>query len=92
MNTLLLHLGEKPVQNAVHSKNGHIKSNQLSPREIEVLQLLAKGFTYKEIGKYLFISEHTVANHLRKIYRKIDASNRVEASRIALLEGIIDNF
>ncbi len=83
-------LGEEPKQTADILKNTNRKKHILSPRETEVLKLLAKGFTDKEIGKYLFISEHTVANHLRKIYRKIDASNRVEASRIALLEGIIE--
>jgi len=83
---ILTMLGEKPSLNTDNTK----ENNKLSPRETEVLKLLSKGYADKEIGKYLFISEHTVANHLRKIYRKIDVSNRVEASRIAMLEGIID--
>jgi DNA-binding CsgD family transcriptional regulator len=90
INHVLTILGEEPLPSIDTIKENPKENNKLSPRETEVLKLLSKGYTDKEIGKYLFISEHTVANHLRKIYRKIDASNRVEASRIAILEGIID--
>jgi DNA-binding CsgD family transcriptional regulator len=90
INHILSILGEKTSLSTDNTKETQKENSKLSPRETEVLKLLSKGYTDKEIGKYLFISEHTVANHLRKIYRKIDASNRVEASRIAMLEGIID--
>lgn len=52
----------------------------LSQRELEVVFLLAKGFKNKEIGEKLFISEYTVENHLRSIYRKMDVKNRTEVA------------
>lgn len=90
MDYIFKKLGEKPLSYLDKSQKSQKGYNTLSKREMEVLTLLSKGYTDKEIGKYLFISEHTVANHLRKIYRKIDVSNRVEASRVAIMEGIID--
>lgn len=61
----------------------------LSEREIEILDLVAKGKKNKEIAKILFISERTVANHLRNIYQKMDAKNRMDAINIAKEENII---
>ncbi len=54
------------------------RSNEhgLTGREIEVVSLLSKGHTNKQIGKELFISEYTVENHLRSIYRKMGVKNR----------------
>jgi len=52
---------------------------QLSPRESEVLELLAKGFLYKEIGEKLKISTGTVRQHIHKIYDKLHVQNRTEA-------------
>lgn len=51
----------------------------LSSRESEILALLAKGFTYKEIGVQLFISAETVHSHLRKVYEKLQVRSRSEA-------------
>ncbi len=52
------------------------KKHGLTRREIEVVSLLSEGLTNKEIGKRLFISEYTVENHLRSIYRKMGVTNR----------------
>ena len=52
---------------------------QLSQREKEVLELLAKGFLYKEIGDKLNISTGTVRQHIHKIYEKLHVQNRTEA-------------
>jgi DNA-binding CsgD family transcriptional regulator len=57
-----------------------LKKMRLSQREFEVVDLLAKGLKNKEIGKSLFISEYTVENHLRAIYRKMEVKNRTEAT------------
>jgi DNA-binding CsgD family transcriptional regulator len=62
----------------------------LSPREIEILEMVAKGLTNKEIGRVLQISHFTVRNHINHISAKLDASGRTEAATIALNQGIID--
>ena len=53
----------------------------LSEREIEVLSLVAEGMGNAEVALRLHISENTVKFHLRNIYRRLDVSNRTEASR-----------
>ncbi len=55
----------------------------LSGREKEVLQQLAKGFSYKDIAEKLFISVETVRTHIRNIYEKLHAGSRNEALRKA---------
>ena len=52
---------------------------QLSERERQVLELLSRGFLYKEVGEQLGIHIDTVRNHVRKIYDKLHARNRTEA-------------
>jgi len=60
----------------------------LSPREREVLALVAAGRTNREIGAELFISEHTVARHLGNIYRKLGVSSRTAAAAYAFSRGL----
>lgn len=70
--------GETYIQSAIAGKfiNGYQKENHvtainnLSPREIEVIRLIAKEYTSADIGKMLFISEHTVETHRKNIWRK----------------------
>ncbi len=54
-------------------------SFQLSDREIEVLHLIAKGFSYKMIASQLFISIETVKKHMSNIFKKLQVKNKVEA-------------
>jgi DNA-binding NarL/FixJ family response regulator len=61
----------------------------LSSRELEILSLLTKGLTNKEIGGALSISQFTVRNHIKHIAAKLDASDRTEAAFIAIQSGII---
>ena len=63
-------------------------TNPLSEREREVLQLVARGHTYRQIGDQLFISEKTVENHVRNILGKLQLSRRQELVRYALEHGI----
>ena len=56
----------------------------LTPREAELLTLLAKGMTNKELGKALFISEATVKTHLAHIYAKLGVDTRAAAVSVAL--------
>lgn len=60
----------------------------LSEREREVLQYVARGHTYKEIGGELFISQKTVENHVRNILGKLHLNRRQELVRYALDHGI----
>lgn len=62
----------------------------LTGREIEVLQLVAQGYTSREIGEQLFISENTVKNHVRNILDKLGLHSRNEAVLYALRENLID--
>jgi DNA-binding NarL/FixJ family response regulator len=62
---------------------------ELSPKELEVLQSLTKGLTNKEIADLLKIAESTVKNHLRNILAKLHLANRVQAAAFALEKGIV---
>ncbi len=61
----------------------------LSVREVEILELVAKGLSNREIGATLFISEHTAANHIRSILRKTRCANRTEAASYAHTQGLV---
>jgi DNA-binding NarL/FixJ family response regulator len=63
-------------------------ANPLSDREREVLQLVARGHTYKLIGAELYIAEKTVENHVRNILGKLHLSRKQELIRYALEHGI----
>lgn len=60
----------------------------LSDREREVLQYVARGHSYREIGEQLFIAEKTVENHVRNILGKLHLNRRQELVRYALEHGI----
>jgi DNA-binding CsgD family transcriptional regulator len=60
----------------------------LSEREAQVLGLIARGLSNREIGAELHISEHTAANHVRSILRKTACSNRTEAAAYAISKGV----
>jgi DNA-binding NarL/FixJ family response regulator len=61
----------------------------LSPREKDVLQMVAKGLTNKEIAHVLLISQFTARNHVNHILEKLEASDRTEAVSIAMQQGLI---
>jgi HD-GYP domain-containing protein (c-di-GMP phosphodiesterase class II) len=61
----------------------------LTAREVEVLKLLARGMSNKEIASTLFISAKTVANHIEHIYAKINASSRAGAGLFAMQNGLL---
>jgi DNA-binding NarL/FixJ family response regulator len=60
----------------------------LTPRELEVLRLVAQGMTDAAIGEALFISTRTASQHLRSIYGKLDVSSRSAATRFAIERGL----
>jgi HD-GYP domain-containing protein (c-di-GMP phosphodiesterase class II) len=61
----------------------------LTAREVEVLRLLARGLSNKHIAEQLVISPKTAGSHVEHIYRKIDASNRAQASLFAMRHGLM---
>jgi DNA-binding NarL/FixJ family response regulator len=63
-------------------------ANPLSDREREVLQFVARGYSYKDIGEKLFISPKTVENHVRNILGKLHLSRKQELIRYAVEHGI----
>lgn len=64
---------------------------QLSPREREVITLLAAGLSIAAISKQLFISESTTKSHISKLYEKLGAGNRAQALMTAMRLGIISS-
>jgi DNA-binding NarL/FixJ family response regulator len=69
----------RKVIDRFHSKSASDKMTQLTLRENEVLQLLAKGLLYKEIAAKLSITTGTVRQHIHNIYHKLHVQNRTEA-------------
>jgi len=64
---------------------------QLSPREREVLQLLADGLAVAQIARRLYISESTAKTHISKLYEKLGAGNRAQALMTAMRLGLISS-
>lgn len=69
-------------------KKADQSSEGLSEREREVLQYVARGLSYKDIGEELYISAKTVENHTRNILRKLHLSRKQELMRYALEHGV----
>jgi DNA-binding CsgD family transcriptional regulator len=61
---------------------------RLSPREVEVLGLVAEGLTNAQVAKELFLSPRTVETHLTSIYHKLGVNSRAAATRFALVHGL----
>jgi HD-GYP domain-containing protein (c-di-GMP phosphodiesterase class II) len=66
-----------------------VRPDGLTPREVEVLCLVARGASNKEIASALVISEKTARNHVERTYTKIGVSNRIGASMYALRHGLV---
>lgn len=66
-----------------------VSSESLTGREVNVLELLAKGWSNKEIGANLCISETTVKSHLRSVFAKLNVLSRTEAIAVANRRGLI---
>ena len=81
------------LQNDRPDENKTVEEDQDAPtltdRETEVLDLISRGFKFSEIAGLLAISHHTVGNHVRKVYRKLNVSSRSEAVFEAVQWGII---
>jgi DNA-binding NarL/FixJ family response regulator len=62
----------------------------LTPRELEVVKLIAEGFTSEEISEQLFISKKTVDRHRSNVLEKLGMRNRVELTRYAIRRGLVE--
>ena len=92
--------GEAPISRTTASRilhefarraRGEVPSiRNLSPREIEILRLVAQGASNQEIAQALTITTHTVKNHLRNIMDKLHLQNRVQAAVFAVREGLLN--
>lgn len=63
------------------------KNLGLTRREQQLIQLVSQGLTNKEIGAHLYLSEQTIKNHLRRMLRKIGATDRLEAVEVCRAQG-----
>jgi len=83
-------IGMRALLERVHPPGGPVvPPSGLSPREVEILRLVARGLSNRDVGRALSISEHTAANHIRSILRKTGAANRTEAAAYAHASGLI---
>jgi len=64
---------------------------ELTDRETEILKMVAKGMSYKQIAERLVISHRTVQNHVQNTLRKLQMHNRVELTRYAIEQGLDDD-
>ena len=81
----------KDLSAGVKKKPSEKAEADLSPREDEVLRLVAQGATNRGIADSLFISENTVKTHLKSIMEKLHLANRSQATAYAVKKGLIQN-
>jgi two-component system NarL family response regulator len=92
---LILRQGGAPMSPRIARKvlgefqKAAVEENPLSARESRIIRFIEEGLTYKIIAERLNISPHTVHNHIKNIYGKLQASNRIEALNRARRIGIL---
>ena len=85
-----VHVGRRYVPNHIASRLAErMMRTNLTVRELEILKMLAKGPTNKEIAQALGISDNTVRNHVNSIIEKLEVSDRTEAATTAIQRGLI---
>jgi LuxR family transcriptional regulator, maltose regulon positive regulatory protein len=67
------------MQSTYQTESSATTANHITPREIQILALMAQGYMNKEIGQHLNISVETVKQHVKNIFFKTGAQNRIEA-------------
>ena len=86
-----VHAGQKRLSSETAAEIAeHATDDALTPREIDVLRLIAAGNANKEIAAQLGLTEETVKSHVKNILAKLGANDRTHAVTIALKRGIID--
>jgi DNA-binding NarL/FixJ family response regulator len=82
-------IAQKVIEMFTRQRKASQQNYHLSNREIEILNNLVKGFTYKNIAQEMNISVETVRSHLKNIYEKLHVNSKSEAVAVALKEKII---
>lgn len=83
-----VHNGGRPIPPAVASRAA-VNHVALSPRELEVLKLVARGLRNKEVADQLGVSTDTVQTHIKHLFEKLNVSDRTAAVTVALSRGIL---
>jgi two-component system, NarL family, response regulator len=85
-----VHAGKRYIKGQIASRLAErLLRSSLTTREQEILEMIAKGLTNKQIASALNISDNTVRNHLNSIMEKLEVSDRTEAATTAIQQGII---
>jgi two-component system NarL family response regulator len=85
-----VHAGKETLPNKVAERLAARRQRaDLSPRELQVLQLLTRGRSNKEMAASLFVSEDTVKAHLKTLFSKLKVKDRTEAAISAIRQGIV---
>src|SRR5262249_22315109 len=85
-----VHAGQQYIPPEIARRlSEHVPGSELTARETEVLSLLVKGLSNKEIGDLLGFTENTAKFHVKSILAKLQASDRTEAATAALQRGIL---
>ncbi|MEO5915326.1 MAG: response regulator transcription factor [Luteolibacter sp.] len=85
-----VHAGERHMPHAIASRLAdRLVRPTLTPRELDVLRLVAKGRTNKELASAMFVSEETVKSHMKALFQKLGVHDRAEAVSVSLKRGII---
>jgi DNA-binding NarL/FixJ family response regulator len=82
--------GERVIPNAVAARLAEFPARtELTDRELEVLQLVARGLSNKEVARTLGRADETVKIHLKNVFAKLDVADRTEAVTVAIARGLI---
>ena len=79
---------EWPLPDQAPQAMSQSRAVMLTPREREILQLVAEGYSNAQLARMLWVSQETVKFHLSNIYEKLEVSNRTEATRWAHIHGV----
>jgi two-component system NarL family response regulator len=85
-----IHGGERYLPQAVAARLAdRLIRPSLTPRELDVLRLVSRGRTNKEMASAMFISEETVKTHMKSLFQKLGVHDRAEAVSVSLQRGLI---
>ncbi len=80
---------QPPVDRTFAANTEKIQSLGITPRELEILKLIADGMSTREIASALFVSENTVKTHASRLFGKLDVNRRTKAVQVGKTLGLI---
>lgn len=87
--TVVIKEVQVPTGGPFVQNTARIEALGLTPRELEILQLIARGLSNREIASQLFVSENTVKTHSSRVFDKLNARRRTQAVQMAKEQGLI---